>query len=190
MEDRARIRIDTSSGVLEVEGSEPFVREMFDSWQDLLKERPTASPSAGQTTDKPKARAPRRRPAKPATEAKPDKPNVSDLDESVLRELAERRDDLRSYLDERKTRSNVQEVAAIARFLWLNFNIELMDERHYVAALKALNKAAPKFARQVLVDAKNKKGFFYSEGSTFRLTPIGVAFADQDSLKVKATSDG
>ena len=63
-----------------------------------------------------------------------------------------------------------------------------MNEYQYVAALRTLGRRLPKTPRQVLLDAKNKKQFFYEDDSSFRLTNAGINFVEHDSLK-GTTSD-
>jgi hypothetical protein len=182
MEERFRVKVDASAGVVEVEGPEAFVREMLDRYDSL-----TQSPLGKRGRRKARRKAAEKAgDAKRAGEvARPRKGRAGavEADKELMDKLEGRRTDLAAYLDERRVTSQPEEAAIIASFLASRLDSPSMNESQYVAALRTLGRRLPRHPRQVLLNAKNRNQFFYDDDSSFRLTNAGINFAEHDSLK-------
>jgi len=188
MEENARVRVDSSAGLVEVEGSEAFVREMLDRFAGVLARtevkadgKPRGSRKGkGRDGGRPKAEAPR--------EGKARRSKQPQLNEELRKQLNEHLSDLNSYLEERKIESQPEEAALIARFLGSKLGIEAMDDRQYATVLMTLGRELPVSPYQVLKHGVSRNHLFYQDGAAYRLTGNGITFADSDSLKVKQDS--
>jgi hypothetical protein len=187
MEERFRVKVDASAGAIEVEGPEPFVREMLERYAPVIEASARMRPQK-KARQKPSGARPTSKP--PSEAVRPRKPRAGavEADKELMHKLQEHRTDLAAYLEERKVASHKEEATIIASFLALKLGRPSMDENEYVAALRTLGRRLPKVPRQVLLDAKNKNQYFYEDDSSFRLTNAGINFAEQDSLK-SATSE-
>jgi len=186
MEDNARIRVDVDAGVVEVEGPEPFVREMLDRYAHVMA-RP--GPRARGGTQK-KRKAARKQAAEnggTSPKKKRGKAGRVELDEALRIDLQKQRNALAAYLKERNLKTQIEEAAAIAGFLRSALKRDTINDAEYVTALRIHGTRLPMNPRQVLVDAKNKKSYFHDEDGAFALTTTGLNFVEHDSLK---KSDG
>ena len=186
MEDNAKIRVDVDAGVVEVEGPEPFVREMLDRYAHVM-ERTT--PSARGRANKKRKAARKQAADKGSTppKGKRGRGGRVEIDDKLRQELQQQRQALLTYLGNRKLGSHRKEAAAIAGFLKEELNRPLMNETEYITVLKVAGRKLPEYARQVLIDAKNQGGLFLENGKSFELSAAGHNFVDHDSLK---KSDG
>jgi hypothetical protein len=183
MEDRFRVRVDAGAGAVEVEGPESFVREMLDRYSAVLGRPPEVRASVRRARGKrPKSTGAKEAPA-PAPAAKARAVRV-EVDEALQHELQQRAGDLHAYIEERKIASQTEEAAIVAAFLG-TLGYGSMNEAQYVTALRVLGRRLPKNPRQVLIDAKNKKQYFFEDGSSFVLSHTGTNFVEIDSLKSK-----
>jgi len=178
MEDRFRVKLDASARMIEVEGPESFVREMLDRYDSL-----TESPAGKERPRKARRKAAPAKQTPEVAQPKKARPRGMQVDEQLMERLAEHGPALAAYLDERNVASQKDEAAIIASFLASKLGLPSINETHYVTVLRKLGRRLPRHPRQVLVDATNKKGFFYKEDSSFRLTTAGMNFVEHDSLK-------
>jgi hypothetical protein len=178
MDERFKVRVDTTAKAVEVEGPESFVREMLDRYSSVIQQAPEVR-ARRQGRRKPRGTRTKEPPAPPPTKARGARVNV---DDALLQELQEHAGDLQTYVDQRKSASHNEEAAILAGFLG-SLGYTSMNEAHYVTALKVLGKRLPKNPRQVLIDAKNKKGYFFEDGLSFVLSTVGTNFVEIDSLK-------
>jgi len=109
------------------------------------------------------------------------------VDEVLSRDLQKRRSDLDAYLGKRNLKSQMEEAAAVSGFLKSTLGRQTMNDTEYVTVLRIQGRRLPKNPRQVLLDAKNKKGFFHDQGESFALTTTGINFVDHDSLKKESS---
>ncbi len=182
MEQTFRVRVDATAGTVEVEGPEAFVREMLDRYSSVVDRspKPRTRKKPGRTSTK-KVR-PRAQTAD-AGDSKKGRAARVEVDEKLREQLQPHLSAFATYLDERNVAARTEEAAVVASFLASKVGQESMDERQYVTVLRTLGRPLPKIPRQVLLDAKNKKQFFYEEGTSFRLTTTGLNFAEHESLK-------
>jgi hypothetical protein len=178
MEEKFRVRVDITARAVEVEGPESFVREMLDRYASAIQHVPE-TPARRQGRRKPKGTRAKEPPPAVPTKARGARVNV---DDALRQELQQHAGDLSTYVDQRKSASQKEEAAIVAGFL-ATLGYTSMSDAQYVTALKVLGRRLPKNPRQVLIDAKNKKGYFLEDGSSFGLSTVGTNFVEIDSLK-------
>lgn len=182
MEERFRVKVDAGAGMVEVEGPEPFVREMLERYAPVIEPR-ARTRAQKKASPKPSDGAPTSKRAAEETRPRRGRAAAVEADKELMDKLEDHRTELDAYLEARNVASQKEEAAIIASFLASELGLPSIDETHYVTVLRKLGRRLPKQPRQVLIDAKNKKGYFYEEDSSFRLTTAGVNLAEHDSLK-------
>jgi hypothetical protein len=182
MEENFRVKVDASAGIVEVEGPEPFVREMLDRYAPVIEPSPGKT-ARGKAKQKPTRKLAAAKQTPEVAQPKKDRVRGVQVDEQLMENLAEHGPALAAYLEARNVASQKEEAAIIASFLASELGLPSINDTHYVTVLRKLGRRLPKNPRQVLVDAKNRKGFFYEEDSSFWLTTAGINFVEHDSLR-------
>jgi hypothetical protein len=186
MEEKFRVKVDASARIVEVEGPEPFVREMLDRYGTVIESSPGKA-ARGKAKQKPTGKLPAARRTPEVAQPKKARARGVQVDEQLMERLAEHGPALAAYLEARNVASKKEEAAIIASFLASKLTHSSMNDTQYVTVLRSLGRLLPKNPRQVLLDAKNKKHFFYGEGDSFKLTTTGINFVEHDSLKEKTS---
>ena len=188
MEEKFKVKVDASSGIVEVEGPESFVREMLERYASLTEQAPRAKAQATHRRPKSARKSGGHKEAGAAAKPKRKTGGPVEVDQALKQELQQHSQPLNAYLADRNLASQKEEAAAIAGFLSSNLDRATMDDIEYVTVLRIMGKKLPKNPRQVLIDAKNKMGFFFEDGTSFGLSTTGINFVEHDSLKVEHDS--
>ena len=182
MEERFSVKVDVSSGTVEIEGPEPFVREMLDRYAHVMA-RPEPPARGGTQKNRKAARKQAADKVSTPPKGKRGRGGRVEIDDKLKDQLQKQRQALQAYLAKRKVTSHRAEAVVIAGFLKEELNRPFMNETEYVTALRVAGRKLPGHARQVLTDAKNQAGLFLESGDSFELSALGHNFVEHDSLK-------
>ncbi len=173
-----RIKIDLASGIIEAEGEESFVREMADRYWSSVPITPMPAPEDNggvKTTMRPISKK-----QKSDQAPKNAKPSGSVEDETVKASLKPHLTALDAYVKARNPKSQFDEAVTIASFMATQMNEPVLTHAGLFTALRLLGRKLPGKPGQVLIDAKNKKGYFYEVGDGYSLTPKGMNRAEHE----------
>lgn len=189
----AKLRIDLSQGLIEVEGSEAFILELYGDFKDRFSsitlpapatsetKPPQASPPPIQEISPP---VPAKKSVQPVSRAKTKRSGkeepkfLGDLDLSIgslgrLKEFHAR------YL----AKTNYEHNLIFVYYLKEGTGLDEVSEDHIFTCYRTVQVKIPGALRQSLIDTKTK-GWIVVEGGSVRLTTAGRNHLEHDLAKV------
>jgi hypothetical protein len=176
----AKAKINLNEGVIELEGTEEFVRAYLDEFKELFK-KPSAPMDGSQRLEYE---------ATPTTPKKANSKKSGGSKKSAPKVTAERFDihgnenipSLQTFFDEKKPgKANGDIIAVIGCYITEKLGNETFTEGQVEYAYKMLNISRPNHLRQIMVNTKNSKDYFEQneEGGGWKLTRTGEIFVSE-----------
>lgn len=191
----AKLRIDLSQGLIEVEGSESFILELYGDFKDRFS---SITLPAAATTEVPQAQTlsvpnqetspspPSPKPAQSGSRSKAkrvgkEEPKLLpdlDLTQGSLGRLKE-------FHAKFSPKSNFEHNLIFVYYLKDSLSLEDVSEDHLFTCYRAVQVKVPGALRQSILDTK-AKGWLAVEGSLIRLTTVGRNHLEFDLTKAVA----
>lgn len=179
----SRIRIDISQGIVEAEGSEDFVRSIYDDFKSqtelvsskALPQKKQASPKTA-TKSKPKSKSSKSKASRGSNSI------VKDLDLSAGGKTQSLRDFFNTY----KTNSNMEKNLIFVYWLQELAKIDQISVDHIFTCYRSISGIkAPAALYQSLIDTSTRKGWLdTSSVESIKVTIPGVNYLEHDLSKV------
>lgn len=188
----SKLKIDFNQGLLEVEGSEDLVREIYNDFKDSLKTRPQAKveesinpiEKAAVTTSQPSSK---RTASKPKSKAKAKKP--SDSTGSFLKDLNLMGDDttksLRDFYGQYEIKTNLERTLAFVYYLQYEKELTGININHIFTCYRGIEGLkVPGNLKQNLLDTSFKKGWLdTSDMEDIKVPVSGMNHIEHDLSK-------
>lgn len=170
MANTTKLRIDLTQGTLDVEGSEPFVREIYREFKDRLdgigpKERKNGTERRNKRSPESKSRGNGKKEVRQVKDL-----NLEPTERPSLRKI------YRSY----KKLTRNEKFLVYLVYLKDNLGIERVTADHIYTCMKAVGDKVPQTLRQILSNSKNKTGWFDIRDGTIELTRRGRAYHQKE----------
>ena len=175
----AKLKIDMSSGILEIEGSDKIVKDIYDDFKEKLLKIENDSTYA------PPQEAPKSPPKKPQVKKKLDKKTPPKrkhqgkgtynlLDNSYFKKL-------KTFYDSKSPKTNMEKNVVFVYFLQQQAKEKKITKDHIYTCYKTVNQKPPSAFEQSLIDTKNRKSWIDTTSlDDIKLTHIGETFVDSD----------
>lgn len=177
-----KLRIDASQGIIDVEGSADFVREIYMDFRDMLVARQKSFPASDAEektdSDEPGKLTP---PAKPRRRAKLRKTSPTDgAGEGVIADAPKLDKDLDTsklseYFGQFELSNNPEKILVFLKFLVDELGVETPNTDQVYTCYEAANERVPKAFAQAFRDASGRKfGFInYNSPTDLQITTAG-----------------
>lgn len=188
----SKLKIDFNQGLLEVEGSEDLVREIYNDFKDSLKARPQAKMEEGinppekaaVTSSQPPSK---RTASKPKSKAKTKK--SSDSTGSFLKDLNLMGDDttksLRDFYGQYEIKTNLERTLAFVYYLQYEKELAGININHIFTCYRGIDGLkVPGNLKQNLLDTSFKKGWLdTSDMEDIKVPVSGMNHIEHDLSK-------
>lgn len=194
-----KLKIDFNQGLLEVEGSEGLVREIYNDFKDALKSRPQSAPVAAAALDESRTTQSVQTPSevnsspKPESKAKPKakaKPkNSTDTTGTLLKDLnlmsEGSSESLRDFYGKYEVKTNFERTLIFVYYLQHVRNIEGININHIFTCYRNIDGLKiPGHLKQNLIDTSSKKGWLDTADMEDIKVPVtGVNYIEHDLPK-------
>jgi 6-pyruvoyl-tetrahydropterin synthase len=184
----SKLSINITNGTLEVEGSEEFVKEIYNDFKELLEKGNVSSPEIKDNREsqaKPNS-PPRRSTLKAGSGGSKAKPtgDIKFLTDLNLRPNG--RDSLKDYSAKYDIKTGEELSLMIVYYLKEVLKEEKVTLNHLFTAYKELGKKIPQHFRQTLTNQKNAKNWIdVSDWEDIKYTIPGMNHMEHDIVKVK-----
>jgi len=190
-----KLKIDLNQGLLEIEGSEEFVRDLYDDFKDILKTRPqsasTISPTLGTVnatrSEQPSTKA---KPApKPKSKAKAKSKSSTDTTGKFLKDLNlmgdESSQSLRDFYGVYDAKTNFERTLIFVYYLENIRGISSININHIYTCYRDIGGLKiPGHLKQNLLDTSFKKGWLdTADMEDIKVPVMGVNYIEHDLLK-------
>lgn len=170
MANTTKLRIDLTQGTLDVEGSEPFVREIYREFKDRLdgigsKERKNGTERRNKKGTGGNSKANGKKEVRSVKGL-----NLEPTEGPSLREV------YRSY----KKLTRNEKFLVYLVYLKDNLGTEKVTADHIYTCMKAVGDKVPQTLRQILSNSKNKTGWFDIRNGTIELTQRGRGYHQKE----------
>lgn len=201
----AKLKIDLSQGMIEVEGSEALILELYSDFKDRFKHMPISSiqpklsptevgmdvpqaepiaalpaptaPAKVTTATKSSTSAPRK--VKRPSKEEPKLLSDLDLNQGPLGRLKE-------FHAKYAPKTNMEQNLIFTYFLRDGLGLEEISEDHLYTCYRAVSVKVPKALRQSVLDTANTKGWLGTDSTgTIKLTTAGRNHIEHDMEKAQ-----
>jgi hypothetical protein len=186
-----KLKIDLTQGIIEVEGSEQLVRDIYNDFKERLNQAPSRASVVENSS--PKVDTP---PAKPAAKAKktpsaskPKTKSSTSNSGSLLKDLdltsSGGKDSLRDFYNKYETTSNLERNLVFVYYLKNTREIESITINHIFTCYRNIPELkAPGHLKQSVIDAASKKGWLDTSNMEDITVPIsGINHLEHDLPK-------
>jgi hypothetical protein len=194
----AKLRIDLSQGLIEVEGSESFILELYGDFKDrfsgmslptgattemtqvLSTPIPVEEVSVAKATQKPSQSGARSKPKRPSKEEPKLLPDL-DLTQGVLGRLKE-------FHARYVIKTNYEHNLVFVYYLKEGLGLDEVSEDHLFTCYRSVQVKIPGALRQSILETKGK-GWLAVDAGLIRLTTVGRNHVDFDLTKAAVKND-
>lgn len=188
-----KLKIDLTQGIIEVEGSEQLVRDIYNDFKERLNQAPpkasvveNASPKAETPPAKPAAKAKKKASAsKPKSKVKSSTSNSGSLLKDLDLTSSGGKDSLRDFYNKYETTSNLERNLVFVYYLQNIREIESITINHIFTCYRNIpDLKAPGHLKQSVIDAASKKGWLDTSDMEDITVPIsGINHLEHDLPK-------
>lgn len=176
-----KLRIDLSQGIIEVEGSEAFVRELYNDYKERISKPTPVTPK--KTDEKPEAKVEEQAPRR----GKPRQPKKETL--SIVKELnlAGQGDkpSLKDFFSKYNVVSNLERNLIFVYYLQNVAQEKPITSNHIFTCYRNTNVKIPGAFIQILRDTASKKGWIDTSSlDDIGLTTQGINHVEYEMTKV------
>lgn len=186
----SKLRIDLSNGLLEVEGDEAFVRDVYKDFKDQLAKAATAPHKPQQHSSPPRAPAAQPPAAKtPRGKGKPRSDYNGKLDKNLDLSGGKGIPSLKDYLKRFDARSLTKKDTVFIKYLQEFVGIEKVNVDHIYTCYDDVGKI-PGALRQSLRDASGEGLIEFSDPDNITLAIKGINWLkEQEAAKAKEAAE-
>lgn len=181
----AKLHINISQGILDIEGEPDFVRAIYDDFKEHLRVGATArapsqdekaEPESSEDVGKPRAKPKRKSPGKKrgsggngddsSPSINPDSPKLDkNLDLSALQ----------AFYDRYEATNNPQKILVFLKFMYDELGIDSPNTDQFYTCFEKINARVPKVFSQAFRDASGRNfGFIdYNSPTDIKITTVG-----------------
>jgi hypothetical protein len=174
----AKAKLNSDIGIIEIEGTEDFVKNVLPDLIKHIKAHDTELPQSSINI----------KPVKEKTQKTKPSSKMTSLTPKLMSDLIpkDRINDFRTFFEE-KSPSNHQESYTVIAY-WMKYNLDVKDVSidEVWTAHKILARRGPDNWLQVFRDVKSKKGYLDSVSSQegrYYITPMGETLVEHDLPK-------
>lgn len=179
----AKLHIDMSQGIVDVEGEVEFVREVYGDFKELLlssnyEGAPDLDGAKGPAQDTSKTRPERQRPKRKAGAKKKvptdtDDPGVSPDAPKLDKHLDT--SGLSAFYGKYETKNNPEKILVFLKFMTDELGIESPNTDQFYTCFDKMNERVPKVFSQAFRDTSGRKfGFIdYNSATDIKITTVG-----------------
>ncbi|GLQ39833.1 hypothetical protein GCM10007908_34530 [Rhizobium albus] len=178
----AKLHINISQGIIDVEGDPELVRAIYDDFKEQLLAGGTMQPppldeseGAGPAEDggRPKARSKRKPPAKKRLASDEGGPNVSADSPKLDKNLDT--SGLPAFYERYEAKNNPQKILVFLKFMNDELGIENPNTDQFYTCFEKVNARVPKAFAQAFRDASGRNfGYIdYNSATDIRITTVG-----------------
>jgi hypothetical protein len=176
-----KLRIDLSQGTLEVEGSETFVRDIYNDYKDRMSKITPVIPKKTNGEQKAKPEAP----APPKTKPRQSKKETL----SIVKELnlAEQGDkpSLKDFFSKYNPSNNFERNLIFVYYLQNTTKVAAITSDHIFTCYRHVGVKIPGAFKQSLWDTASQKGWIDTSSlEDIKLTTQGINYLEHDIAKV------
>lgn len=174
----AKLKIDMTSGILEIEGSDKIVKDIYDDFKGKLlkiENEPTiaSEPEINTPQSKPNAKKKSKKQSPP--KRKPQSKGTFNLLENAYFKK------LKAFFDSKAPKSNLEKNVVFVYFLQKQAKEKKITKDHIYTCYKTVNEKTPTAFEQSLIDTKMRKSWIDTTSlDDIKLTHIGETFVDSD----------
>lgn len=195
----SKLKIDFTQGLLEVEGSEVLVREIYNDFKEALKARPQSAPTGGTTVPSTNAAPPNQSSSEAKPSSKPSgksKTNTKSKSKSstattgtLLKDLNLMSDgtseSLRDFYGKFEANTNFERTLIFVYYLQHMRGIESININHIFTCYRNIDGLKiPGHLRQNLLDTSSKKGWLDTvDMENIKVPVTGVNYIEHDMPK-------
>jgi len=183
-----KIRIDLSQGIVEAEGTENFVRAIYDDFRSKLEVTESAENTDGDAKGKKKTVK------KKASANKTKKPASKRAVPSIVKELdlsgGGKKKRLRDFYNQYKAGSNFEKNLIFVYYLTHELGMSGITTDHVFTCYRDIpGIKAPNALRQSLLDTSNRRGWLdTSSTEDIKVTMPGINYLEHDMPKAASDS--
>lgn len=188
----AKLRIDLSQGLIDVEGSEGFILQLYADFKERLAlpgHIAIAAPQPTQTNERPVEKAsalpPPTEKASPVS-AKPKSKRIAKDEPKFLSDydlINSTLGKLKDFHSQYNAKTNYQNNLIFIYYLTDGKNLEEITVDHLLTCYRNVGIKIPKALRQSVLDTQNRHGWIASEATGIRLTTAGRNHIEHDMHK-------
>lgn len=153
----ARIKIDVSAGILEVEGDEAFLREIYEDFKNRVKIESSTPPAKSLTAAK-KDDDSKEKTIKAKTKPSARKESYSFVKDLNLRGDGESVESLGTFYGKKQPSSALEKTTVFVYYLDKLANVERITVDHIYTCYKEVGAKVPTALKQNLLDTAHRKG--------------------------------
>lgn len=179
----AKVRIDLSQGIVEAEGSEAFVRAIYDDFKTQVSSQVSESPAAAPKKKTPKAKTPPNGDSKKPRSSKGKASTPSIVKDLNLRPKG--KTGLRDFYNQYKANSNLEKNLVFVYWLQEEAGVANITEDHVFTCYRDIpGVKAPAAMYQSLIDTSRRKGWLdTTDTDDVKVTIPGVNHIEHDLPK-------
>lgn len=187
----SKLSINLNDGKLEIEGSEEFIKEMYNDFKILLSNKPESTPikkelkvEGEETQSEPISKKGVSTKVKKQTSGKPKHSNeLKLLTDLNLRPKG--KTSLKDFASQYQIKIAEELTLVVVYYLKQILGIEKVSINHVFTSYKELNKKVPSTLKQVLTNHKNTKGWIdVTDWDEIKYTIQGMNHMDHDITKL------
>lgn len=197
----SKLKIDFNQGLLEVEGSEALVREIYNDFKEALKARPQSVPTGDTTGASTNAAPPNQSPSEAKPSSKPNgkpkaKTNTKSKSKSstattgtLLKDLNLMSDgtseSLRDFYGKYEANTNLERTLIFVYYLQHIRGIESININHVFTCYRNIDGLKiPGHLKQNILDTSSKKGWLdTADMENIKVPVTGVNYIEHDMPK-------